>query len=95
MDRENEICHSHKHLEIGVADWGHDFEGCSEQSCQWLGETGVLAEEDLWDRPPSGGVEWELLRQLGWEGYPWHQDSCGAVESYGSQQDQEADPGLT
>lgn len=65
VDRENEIYHSCKHLEIGMAAWGHDFEGCSEQSCQQLGETGVLAEEDLWDRPPIGGVEQELSRQLG------------------------------
>lgn len=64
VGQENEICHSSRHLEIGMADWHHDFEDFSEQACQQLGEAGVLEEGDLWERLPIGVVEQELSRQL-------------------------------
>lgn len=64
MVHRNEVCHLSRHLETGMTGWGNDFEGCSEQACQQVGEAGGLEEEDLWDRLPSGAAEREVSRQL-------------------------------
>lgn len=92
--QENELCHLSGHLETGMADWGNDFEGCAEQARKQLGEAGVLEEGDLWNKLPRGVAEQELLRRLGQEGYPRHQGSSRAVESY-SEQGLEAHSPLT
>lgn len=78
-----------------MADQGNDFEGCSERACQQLGEAGVLEEGDHRERLPNGAADREPLRQLGQEGYPWHQASSGTVESHSGQQDPGAHPELT
>lgn len=91
---ENWVGHLSGHLEIGVTDWGHDFEGYSEQACQQLEVAGVLEAGNLWDRLPSGVAEQELWRQSGWEGYPRQQVSRGAAGTYNRQEDLEAGPGL-
>lgn len=91
---ENRVGHLSGHLETGMTDRGHDFEGYSEQASQQPEEAGLLEVGKLWNRLPSGAAEQELWRQWGQAGYPRHQVSRGAAGTRSRQEDLETGPGL-